>query len=56
LNTIASPPVREPAPLATLVRSRTVAKLDSIVIWSLQVDHDCDLGGFVEGGVLDEAS
>jgi hypothetical protein len=31
------------------------AVIDSIVIWSLQVDHGCDLSGFVECGVLDEA-
>jgi hypothetical protein len=35
LNTIASPAAREPGPLVTLVRSRTVEKVDSIVISSL---------------------
>jgi hypothetical protein len=31
---MASPAAREPWPLVTLVRCRTVAKVDSIVIWS----------------------
>jgi hypothetical protein len=56
LNAIASPAAREPGPLVTLVRCRTVAKVDSIVILSSQDDHGCDLGGFVEGSVLDEAA
>ena len=30
LNAMASPAAREPAPLVTLVRCRTVAKVDSI--------------------------
>ena len=34
LNAIARPVAREPGPLVTLVRCRTVAKVDSIVIWS----------------------
>src|SRR6478752_4500087 len=34
LNAIATPAAREPRPLVTLLRCRTVAKVDSIVIWS----------------------
>jgi hypothetical protein len=44
LNTMATPAVRLPRPLVTLVRNRTVAKVDSIVISSpplgvVCVDH-----------------
>jgi hypothetical protein len=53
---MAGPAAAEPGPLVTLVRCRTVAKVDSIVILSSQDDHGCDLGGFVEGSVLDEAA
>ena len=31
---MAIPAARDPGPLVTLVRSRTVAKVDSMVIWS----------------------
>jgi hypothetical protein len=31
---MAIPAARDPGPLVTLVRNRTVAKVDSIVIWS----------------------
>ena len=34
LNAIATPAAREPGPLVTRWRSLTVAKVDSIVIWS----------------------
>src|ERR1035441_7581961 len=34
LNAMASPAAREPGPLVTLLRCLTVAKVDSIVIWS----------------------
>src|SRR6476469_7588975 len=34
LNAIARPAAREPGPLVTLLRCLTVAKVDSIVIWS----------------------
>jgi hypothetical protein len=35
---MAIPAAREPGPLVTLVRNRTVAKVDSIVIWSAGLD------------------
>ena len=56
LNAIARPAAREPGPLVTLVRCRTVAKVDSIVILSLKGGRGCDLGCFVEDSVLDEAA
>jgi hypothetical protein len=56
LNAIARPAALEPGPFVTFVRCRTVEKVDSIVIWSSQDDHGCDLGGFLEGSVLDEAA
>src|SRR5436190_10925074 len=56
LNTIASPAARLPGPLVTLVRSRTVAKVDSIVA-RLEV-HPVFGGEVVEGqqllGVIDD--
>jgi hypothetical protein len=56
LNAIARPAAREPGPLVTLVRCRTVAKVDSIVIWSPKGGRDRDLGCFVEDSVLDETA
>src|SRR6266851_10479910 len=55
LNAIASPAAREPGPLVTLVRCRTVAKVDSIVIWSprscvLHVVHEGLRGRDLPGG------
>ena len=38
LNAIANPATREPGPLVTLVRCRTVAKVDSIGIGRAQMD------------------
>ena len=56
LNAIASPAAREPGPLVTLVRSLTVAKVDSIVILSFPGDHCSDLGVRVEDGVADSGA
>ena len=56
LNAIARPAAREPGPLVTLVRCLTVAKVDSIVIWSWVVGRVCDLGFCVGDGVLDVAA
>src|SRR5215471_15368119 len=53
LNTIARPAARLPGPLVTLVRSLTVAKVDSMVILSRKLRRGCDLGGCVEDGVVD---
>src|SRR5271163_3709446 len=47
------PAAREPGPLVTLVRSRTVANVDSIVIWSAGRDSCCDLQVCVVEGVHD---
>ena len=55
LNAIASPAAFEPGPLVTLVRCRTVAKVDSIVILSAQNDHVCELLVCVADGVGDVA-
>jgi hypothetical protein len=41
LNVIANAAVREPAPRVTLVRSRTVENVDSMVIWSPQAVQVC---------------
>jgi hypothetical protein len=56
LNAIASPAAFEPGPLVTLVRCRTVAKVDSIVILSFSFDHGCELGCRVGDSVLDAAA
>jgi hypothetical protein len=56
LNTIASPAARDPGPLVTLVLSRTVENVDSIVIFSPQVDHGCDVGCCVLNTVLHVAA
>jgi len=53
LNAMASPAAREPGPLVTLVRCRTVAKVDSIVILSFGVGQGCDLRRPVVDGVSD---
>ena len=53
---IASPAAREPGPLVTLVLWRTVAKVDSQVIWSPEVRRVRDLGCCVEDSVLDTAA
>jgi hypothetical protein len=51
LNTIASPAARLPGPLVTLVRSRTVAKVDSMGLLVFQV-HPVLGGEIVEGQQL----
>jgi hypothetical protein len=56
LNAIATPAALEPGPLVTLVLSLTVAKVDSVVISSFQVDHGCDLVGCVVDGVVDASA
>ena len=43
----------EPGPLVILVRCRTVAKVDSMVILSRRLRRGCDLCGCVEDGVVD---
>ena len=53
LNAIASPAAREPGPLVTFVRCRTVAKVDSIVILSFHVSQGCDLRRPVVDSVAD---
>ena len=52
---MAIPAAREPGPLVILLRCRTVAKVDSIVIWSSATKSGCDLLGCVLEGVLDES-
>jgi hypothetical protein len=52
---MARPAALEPGPLVTLVRNRTVEKVDSMVILSFLADRCCDLGGCVEDGVVDAA-
>ncbi len=56
LNTMARPAAREPGALVTLVRCLTVAKVDSMVIWSPKRGRGCDLGCLVEDAVLDAAA
>jgi hypothetical protein len=53
LNAMASPAALEPWPLVTLVRSLTVAKVDSIVILSLRVSQGRDLRRPVVDSVAD---
>jgi hypothetical protein len=53
LNAIASPAVLEPGPLVTLVRWRTVANVDSIVILSFCVSRGYDLRRPVVDSVSD---
>ena len=53
LNAIATPAAREPGPLVTRCRSRTVAKVDSIVIWSALIENGFDLAVCVLDGVVD---
>jgi hypothetical protein len=53
LKAMASPAAFDPAPLVTLVRSRTVAKVDSIVILSFRVSRGCDLRRPVVDSVAD---
>jgi hypothetical protein len=53
---MASPAAFDPWPLVTLVRSRMVAKVDSIVILSPRGGQDRDLGCFVEDSVRDETA
>jgi hypothetical protein len=53
LNAMASPAARDPGPLVILVRCRTVAKADSIVILSFRVSRGCDLRRPVVDGVAD---
>jgi hypothetical protein len=55
LKAMASPAAREPGPLVTFVRWRTVANVDSIVIWSLlrpvvHVEHEGVRVGHLLGG------
>lgn len=53
LNAMAGPAAREPGPLVTLVRSRTVANVDSMVIWSWLRERAVDLRVCVVDGVRD---
>src|SRR6476469_10585144 len=53
LNAIARPAAREPGPLVTLLRCRTVANVDSIVILSRAPRRTADLGICVGDGVHD---
>jgi hypothetical protein len=55
LNAIATPAAREPGPLVTRCRGRTVAKVDSIVIWSALIENGFDLPVCVLDGVVDTA-
>src|SRR5271156_3225098 len=50
---MAIPAAGDPGPLVTLVRNRTVANVDSIVIWSAARDSVCDLHVCVLEGVYD---
>src|SRR5258705_11833556 len=50
---MAIPAAREPGPLVTLVRKRTVAKVDSMVILSRSSIHLPELGFRVVDGVVD---
>jgi hypothetical protein len=56
LKAIARAAAFDPWPLVTLVRSLTVANVDSVVISSFQVDHGCDLVGCVVDGVVDASA
>ena len=53
LKAIANPAARDPGPLVTRVRSRTVAKVDSQVILSFHVSQGCDLRRPVVDSVAD---
>jgi hypothetical protein len=55
LNAMAMPAAFDPGPLVILLRFRTVAKVDSIVILSFGLGHGCDLRVCVEDGVADAA-